>query len=73
MDAADVPALRESMLDTSRSLFERYRALFSLRNLNTRESTLALVDGLRDESALFRHEIGVFAGLLTLKKLKKLT
>ena len=61
MGAADIPALREALLDTSRSLFERYRALFALRNMNTAESTLALVDGLGDESALFRHEIGAWA------------
>lgn len=52
-------ALKAKFLDTSRPLFERYRALFALRNLNNAASALALVEGLGDESALFRHEIGV--------------
>ncbi|KAJ1649749.1 deoxyhypusine hydroxylase [Dispira simplex] len=54
--------LRETMLDTSRPLFERYRAIFALRNRGDTESVLALADGLRDESALFRHEIGFVFG-----------
>ena len=34
------------------------RAMFTLRNLGSEEAVLALVAGLGDESALFRHEIG---------------
>jgi deoxyhypusine monooxygenase len=58
MEPEDVETLRAKFLDPSRSLFDRYRALFALRNLNNDAAALALVDGFGDESALFRHEIG---------------
>lgn len=44
-EITDVSALRKILLDQSETLFNRYRAMFSLRNLNTLESTLALVEG----------------------------
>lgn len=59
-----VPKFREQLLDASLSLFERYRAMFALRNTVQQGGAAAqvpaieaLADGLRDESALFRHEI----------------
>ena len=61
---SSVPTFRATLLDTSLSLFERYRAMFALRNTVQRgdeeaqkAAVRALVDGLKDESALFRHEI----------------
>ncbi len=56
--------LRAQLLDTSLPLFERYKAMFALRNQGTKKSVLALCDGLEDESALFRHEIGYVLGQL---------
>ena len=56
--------LREQLLDTSLPLFDRYKAMFALRNQGTKEAVLALCDGLDDESALFRHEIGYVLGQL---------
>ena len=56
--------LREQLLDISRPLFDRYKAMFALRNQGTKEAVLALCDGLEDESALFRHEIGYVLGQL---------
>lgn len=56
--------LREQLLDTSLPLFERYKAMFALRNQGTQSAVLALCDGLEDESALFRHEIGYVLGQL---------
>lgn len=56
--------LRRQLLDTSLPLFDRYKAMFALRNQGTKESVLALCDGLDDESALFRHEIGYVLGQL---------
>jgi deoxyhypusine monooxygenase len=50
--------LQSTLLDKSLSLFQRYRAMFTLRNINNDDSALALVQGLKDDSALFRHEIG---------------
>lgn len=41
----DVSVLKDILLDESKSLFDRYRAMFSLRNLGTTESILALAEG----------------------------
>ena len=59
-----VQALRAMLLDARAPLFSRYQAMFSLRNLNTDESALALCDGLLLDrsSALFRHEIAFIMG-----------
>ena len=57
-------ALEKLLLDTKRPLFLRYRAMFSLRNLGSDEAVLALAKGLRDPSALFRHEIAYVFGQL---------
>ncbi|XP_070688656.1 deoxyhypusine hydroxylase [Pempheris klunzingeri] len=57
-----VSELRCILLDESLPLFERYRAMFALRNLGNEEAVLALGDGLQCSSALFRHEIGYVLG-----------
>ena len=59
-----VSELRTILLDTSLSLFERYRAMFALRDKADDESVIAIVDGLEDKSALFRHEIAFVLGQL---------
>ncbi|XP_040446553.1 deoxyhypusine hydroxylase [Falco naumanni] len=61
-EETDVAKLRETLLDESRVLFDRYRAMFALRNLGSQAAVLALADGLRSGSALFRHEIGYVLG-----------
>lgn len=58
----DVSALRDTLLNETLPLFERYRALFSLRNLGTKDAVLAIADGLKCSSALFRHEIAYVLG-----------
>lgn len=58
----NVSELRSILLDQSLPLFERYRAMFALRNLGTEEAVLALGDGLKCSGALFRHEIGYVLG-----------
>lgn len=45
MEITSVDILREILLNESKSLFDRYRAMFSLRNLGTKESILALTEG----------------------------
>jgi deoxyhypusine monooxygenase len=46
-------------------LYERYRAMFTLRNRQTTEAVLALAASLSaDKSALFRHEIAYVLGQL---------
>ncbi|KAF9284369.1 deoxyhypusine hydroxylase [Mortierella antarctica] len=54
--------LRAIYLNQKLPLFERYRAMFALRNQCTTESVLALADGFDDPSALFRHEIAYVFG-----------
>ena len=50
----EIQTLRVHLLDSTRSLFERYRAMFALRNNASKEAVLALADGFKDASALFR-------------------
>ncbi|KAM3715832.1 Deoxyhypusine hydroxylase, partial [Dirofilaria immitis] len=51
------------LTDTAKPLWERYQALFSLRNINTDESIKALAKGLTcSDSALFRHEVAYALG-----------
>ncbi|XP_017493884.1 PREDICTED: deoxyhypusine hydroxylase [Rhagoletis zephyria] len=57
-----VHELKTIYLNPKKSLFERYRAMFSLRNLRTTESVLAIVEGLKNSSALFRHEVAFVLG-----------
>ncbi|XP_015610203.1 deoxyhypusine hydroxylase [Cephus cinctus] len=61
-ESKNVEILKKSLLDENASLFDRYRAMFSLRNLNTKESIDALGAGLKAGSALFRHEIAFVLG-----------
>ncbi|XP_032682172.1 deoxyhypusine hydroxylase [Odontomachus brunneus] len=63
-EITDVRVLRKILLDQSETLFNRYRAMFSLRNLNTLESILTLVEGLKTGSALFKHEVAFVLGQL---------
>jgi deoxyhypusine monooxygenase len=61
---AELPALASSLLDTSLPLFERYKAMFSLRNAGSKAAVLALCEGLKDASPLFRHEVAYVLGQL---------
>ncbi|CAB3223904.1 unnamed protein product [Arctia plantaginis] len=58
----DVDILKAVLMDEKESLFERYRAMFSLRNLGTTESINALGEGFKASSALFRHEVAFVFG-----------
>ncbi|XP_023502183.2 deoxyhypusine hydroxylase isoform X2 [Equus caballus] len=60
----DVGRLRAALLDEARPLFDRYRAMFALRDTGGEEAALALAEGLRCGSALFRHEVGYVLGQL---------
>ncbi|CCW65104.1 unnamed protein product [Phytomonas sp. EM1] len=63
-----VEELTNLLLDTSgsTSLFARYMAMFTLRNIATPEAVKALCRGLREDtvSALFRHEVAFVLGQL---------
>lgn len=63
-ETSNVAELQKILMDDNESLFNRYRAMFSLRNLRTEESVLALATGLKGKSALFRHEVAFVLGQL---------
>ncbi|KAA0196132.1 hypothetical protein HAZT_HAZT003545 [Hyalella azteca] len=58
----DLQKLRDTLLNEKIPLYERYRAMFSLRNINSKESAKVLSEGFSCGSALFRHEIGFVLG-----------
>ncbi|OCK78766.1 deoxyhypusine hydroxylase-like protein [Lepidopterella palustris CBS 459.81] len=67
-----IPELEKTLLDTSLSLFQRYRAMFALRDLSSPpdlptavSAVQALAHGFTDPSALFRHEIAFVFGQLS--------
>ncbi|KAK4685851.1 deoxyhypusine monooxygenase, partial [Tremellales sp. Uapishka_1] len=62
-----IPTLQTILMDTHKPLFERYRAMFALRDFggDDREAVRALAEGFADESALFRHEIAYIFGQLS--------
>jgi len=63
----DMDKLEAILLDTSKSLYERYEAMFVLRDMNTPESAVVLAKGLKSmDSALFRHEIAFVLGQMQL-------
>jgi deoxyhypusine monooxygenase len=64
--------LQKTLLDTSLPLFQRYRAMFALRDLasppdlpTATSAVHALAAGFKDPSALFRHEIAFVFGQLS--------
>ncbi|KAF9267333.1 Deoxyhypusine hydroxylase [Marasmius fiardii PR-910] len=62
----NIDNLKYQLLDTKRPLFERYRAMFALRNIGSPAAVDALASGFSDDSALFKHEIAfVFGQLLS--------
>jgi len=58
----DTKKLTKILLDEKLPMFERYRAMFSLRNNGDDESIKALALGLQCSSALFRHEVAFVLG-----------
>ncbi|KAJ5815426.1 hypothetical protein N7474_007203 [Penicillium riverlandense] len=66
-----IPDLEKTLLNTTLPLFQRYRAMFGLRDLASPpdlptavDAINALAKGLKDPSALFRHEIAFVFGQL---------
>lgn len=64
-NTTSIPTLRTQLLSPSLPLFERYRAMFALRNVvvqaegmgqrgRAKEGVDVLAEGFDDESALFR-------------------
>nr|MBE5726522.1 nero [Cucujiformia] len=59
---SDVDELKLMLLSEDLSLFQKYRAMFALRNLGTKEAVTALGEALTHGSALFKHEIAFVLG-----------
>nr|CAD7591598.1 unnamed protein product [Timema genevievae] len=55
---SDVKILQGILMDEEKPLFDRYRAMFALRNLNTEQGVITLAQG----NALFRHEVAFVLG-----------
>ncbi|EAU85962.1 deoxyhypusine hydroxylase [Coprinopsis cinerea okayama7 len=62
ISSESIQALQAQLVDTKLPLFERYRAMFALRNIGTAEAVDALASGFADDSALFKHEIAFIFG-----------
>ncbi len=67
-----ISTLQSTLLDTSLPLFQRYRAMFALRDLASPPdlptavpAVHALASGFNDPSALFRHEVAFVFGQLS--------
>ena len=60
--SGNVQQWSSDLLDPTLPLFERYRALFALRNRGGEEAVLHLARGLNHSSALFKHEIAYVLG-----------
>lgn len=67
-----IPELQVALLNTKLPLFQRYRAMFALRDLSSPPdlptavaAVRALASGFSDRSALFRHEIAFVFGQLS--------
>lgn len=59
-----VEDLKGILINDKETLFNRYRAMFSLRNLRSKEAVEALGEGLKHGSALFKHEVAFVLGQL---------
>lgn len=64
---SSVPHLREVLLSEEKSMYERYAALFALRNNGGEEAISAIIESLGANSALLRHEVAYVLGQLQSK------
>ncbi|XP_027352282.1 deoxyhypusine hydroxylase isoform X2 [Abrus precatorius] len=61
---SSVDQLRQLLLDEERGMYERYAALFALRNDGGNEAVAAIIGSLGSKSALLRHEVAYVLGQL---------
>ncbi|KAI9078437.1 hypothetical protein K1719_039656 [Acacia pycnantha] len=59
-----VDQLRKVLLEEEKGMYERYAALFALRNNGGNEVVAAIIDSLDSKSALLRHEVAYVLGQL---------
>ncbi|XP_075500849.1 deoxyhypusine hydroxylase-B [Primulina tabacum] len=65
---SSVKELREILLNENKCMYERYAALFALRNLGDNDAISAIIESLGAKSALLRHEVAYVLGQLQNKK-----
>nr|MBE5726527.1 nero [Cucujiformia] len=58
----DIAELKAILIDEKLSLFNRYRAMFTLRNIGSEDAVKALGEALKCGSALFKHEVAFVLG-----------
>uniref|UniRef100_A0A7S0YGD3 Deoxyhypusine hydroxylase n=1 Tax=Polytomella parva TaxID=51329 RepID=A0A7S0YGD3_9CHLO len=61
-DVNVIADLRRKLISPDTKLSEKYRVLFSLRNVKNQEAQDALLEALKDNSALFRHDVAFCLG-----------
>ncbi|WOL13285.1 hypothetical protein Cni_G22054 [Canna indica] len=61
---SSVDELREVLLNEDKGMYERYAALFALRNDGCESATGAIISSLGAKSALLRHEVAYVLGQL---------
>ncbi|WZZ05312.1 hypothetical protein YC2023_091233 [Brassica napus] len=61
---SSVHQLRQILMDETKGMYERYAALFALRNHGGEDAVSAIVDSLSANSALLRHEVAYVLGQL---------
>lgn len=55
---------REVLLDEEKGMYERYAALFALRNHGGDDAVSAIIDSLYSKSALLKHEVCLISSYL---------
>nr|NVI76149.1 nero [Cucujiformia] len=58
----NISELKSILTDEKATLFDRYRAMFALRNIGSSDAIIILGEALKHGSALFKHEIAFVLG-----------
>nr|NVI76096.1 nero [Cucujiformia] len=61
-ESKDIKELKSILIDEKISLFDRYRAMFALRDIGSVDAITALGKALKCGSSLFKHEIAFVLG-----------
>nr|NVI76144.1 nero [Cucujiformia] len=64
----DISELKHILTNENASLFDRYRAMFALRNIGSDEAIITLGKALSCGSALFKHEVAFVLGQMQHEK-----
>lgn len=61
LTSTKIDELKQILLDENRTLFERYQAMFALRNIGTDEAVLAICEGIISKISFFsKNQLHVF-------------